>query len=54
MAKFNGVHLDATEHALVADALKDALCELESDDIAELVSQRVVDKLEKAIKVLSE
>lgn len=40
------------QRRLVLDALKDALCELESDDIAELVSQRLVNKVENAIKVL--
>lgn len=42
------------ERKLVLDALKDALCELESDDIAELVSQRLINKIERAIKVLND
>lgn len=47
------VCLSAVERGLVLDALKDALFELESPDIAELVSQRLITKIEKAIKVLS-
>lgn len=48
----NGYLLTAAAHAQVLDALKDALCELESDGVAELVSQRLVNKIEQAIKVL--
>ena len=51
-AKLRESTLSGADRAHVLDALEDAVAELESDEVAEFVSQKTVDKINSSIEIM--
>ncbi len=48
------IKLSATDRAFVIDAIKDALREIDHEDVCEYVSQRAIDKLRTALQLVED